>query len=540
VAIGLPILTTLIVLPLVGGVVVLLSGRERSGFARQVAFIVSLATFAVSLLLWAQFDAASAEYQFEETREWLPYFGISYHLGVDGISLLLVVLTTFLTPIALLCSWESIEKRVREFSFFMLALEAAMIGVFLSLDLFLFYVFWDAMLIPMYFLIGIWGYDRRIYASIKFMLYTMAGSVLMLIAIIWLAYYHQSVTGVPSFDLIDLLALDIPVALQTYVFLAFAIAFAIKVPLFPFHTWLPDAHVEAPTAGSVILAGVLLKMGTYGLLRFAFPLFPEAALEFAPYIAILAVVGVVYGALVAMVQPDLKKLVAYSSVSHLGIVVLGLCALNVNGVQGAVFQMLAHGVSTGGLFLIVGMLSDRRHTRLIAEFGGLKSVAPTLVAAFLLVTLASVGLPGTNGFVGEFLILIGAYRGAFDPTNAPYYTAVAATGVILSAVYMLWMFQRVNYGPLTNPKNRGLRDLSAREWLVIAPICTMAIVMGVVPGLFLTPMEPAIRKNVNAVVGVSIPANTRITPLPAGAGGAADAADAALATGAATVAARER
>ena len=539
-AIGLPILTTLIVLPLVGGVVVLLSGRERSGFARQVAFIVSLATFAVSLLLWAQFDAASAEYQFEETREWLPYFGISYHLGVDGISLLLVVLTTFLTPIALLCSWESIEKRVREFSFFMLALEAAMIGVFLSLDLFLFYVFWDAMLIPMYFLIGIWGYDRRIYASIKFMLYTMAGSVLMLIAIIWLAYYHQSVTGVPSFDLIDLLALDIPVALQTYVFLAFAIAFAIKVPLFPFHTWLPDAHVEAPTAGSVILAGVLLKMGTYGLLRFAFPLFPEAALEFAPYIAILAVVGVVYGALVAMVQPDLKKLVAYSSVSHLGIVVLGLCALNVNGVQGAVFQMLAHGVSTGGLFLIVGMLSDRRHTRLIAEFGGLKSVAPTLVAAFLLVTLASVGLPGTNGFVGEFLILIGAYRGAFDPTNAPYYTAVAATGVILSAVYMLWMFQRVNYGPLTNPKNRGLRDLSAREWLVIAPICTMAIVMGVVPGLFLTPMEPAIRKNVNAVVGVSIPANTRITPLPAGAGGAADAADAALATGAATVAARER
>jgi NADH-quinone oxidoreductase subunit M len=540
VAIGLPILTTLIVLPLVGGVVVLLSGRERSGFARQVAFIVSLATFAVSLLLWAQFDAASAEYQFEETREWLPYFGISYHLGVDGISLLLVVLTTFLTPIALLCSWESIEKRVREFSFFMLALEAAMIGVFLSLDLFLFYVFWDAMLIPMYFLIGIWGYDRRIYASIKFMLYTMAGSVLMLIAIIWLAYYHQSVTGVPSFDLIDLLALDIPVALQTYVFLAFAIAFAIKVPLFPFHTWLPDAHVEAPTAGSVILAGVLLKMGTYGLLRFAFPLFPEAALEFAPYIAILAVVGVVYGALVAMVQPDLKKLVAYSSVSHLGIVVLGLCALNVNGVQGAVFQMLAHGVSTGGLFLIVGMLSDRRHTRLIAEFGGLKSVAPTLVAAFLLVTLASVGLPGTNGFVGEFLILIGAYRGAFDPTNAPYYTAVAATGVILSAVYMLWMFQRVNYGPLTNPKNRGLRDLSAREWLVIAPICTMAIVMGVVPGLFLTPMEPAIRKNVNAVVGVSIPANTRITPLPAGAGGAADAADAALATGAAAVAARER
>ena len=482
-AIGLPILTTLVLLPLVGGVLVLFTGRERAAWARQIAFIISLATFAVSILMWAQFDATSAEYQFVERHSWLPDFGISYHVGVDGISLLLVVLTTFLTPIALLCSWDSVSQRVREFSFFMLLLEAAMIGVFVSVDLFLFYIFWDAMLIPMYFLIGVWGYDRRIYASIKFMLYTMAGSVLMLVAIIWLAYYHQNVTGVPSFDLVDLVALDVPRALQTWVFLAFAVAFAIKVPLFPFHTWLPDAHVEAPTAGSVILAGVLLKMGTYGLLRFAFPLFPEAAMQFAPYIAWLAVIGVVYGALVAMVQPDMKKLVAYSSVSHLGIVVLGICALNVNGVQGAVYQMLAHGISTGGLFLIVGMLSDRRHTRLIAEYGGLKAVAPKLVAAFLLITLASVALPGTNGFVGEFLILVGAFNGEFSP-SAQYYTAIAATGVILSAVYMLWMFQRVNYGPLTNPKNRGLRDLSPREWAVIAPICAMAIVMGVVPGLF--------------------------------------------------------
>jgi NADH-quinone oxidoreductase subunit M len=462
--------------------------------------------------MWKQFDPASAEYQMVERHSWLPDFGISYHVGIDGISLLLVVLTTFLTPIALLCSWDSIKDRVREFSFFMLLLEAAMIGVFVSLDMFLFYVFWDAMLIPMYFLIGIWGYDRRIYASIKFILYTMAGSVLMLIAILWLAYYHQHVMHVPSFDLADLIALDIPVATQTWLFLAFAVAFAIKVPLFPFHTWLPDAHVEAPTAGSVILAGVLLKMGTYGLLRFAFPLFPQAALTFAPYIAILAIIGVVYGALVAMVQPDLKKLVAYSSVSHLGIVVLGICALNINGVQGAVYQMLAHGVSTGGLFLIVGMLSDRRHTRLIAEFGGLKSVAPKLVAAFLLITLASVALPGTNGFVGEFLILIGAFKGNFDPANAPYYTAVAATGVILSAVYMLWMFQRVNYGPLTNPKNRGLRDLSPREWVVIAPICIMAIVMGVLPGVFLKPMEPAVRKNVESVVGTPMPGHARVEP----------------------------
>jgi NADH-quinone oxidoreductase subunit M len=511
---SLPILTMLVVLPLLGGVAVLFTSKERPSQARQLALLISLATFAVSLLMWAKFDSSSSDYQMVERHTWLPDFGISYHVGVDGISLLLVVLTTFLTPIALLCSWESVESRVREFSFFMLALEAAMIGVFIARDLFLFYIFWDAMLIPMYFLIGVWGYDRRIYASIKFILYTMAGSVLMLIAIIWLAYHHQNVTGQMSFDLADLMKLrDIPIELQTYLFLAFAVAFAIKVPLFPFHTWLPDAHVEAPTAGSVILAGVLLKMGTYGLLRFAFPLFPQAALMFAPYIAILAVIGVVYGALVAMVQPDMKKLVAYSSVSHLGIVVLGICALNVTGVQGSVFQMLAHGISTGGLFLIVGMLSDRRHTRQIAEFGGLKSVMPQLVAAFLLVTLASVALPGTNGFVGEFLILVGAFKGRFSP-DAQYYTAVAATGVILSAVYMLWMFQRVNYGPMTNAKNRGLRDLSPREWVVIAPICAMAILMGVAPGLFLKPMAPAAQKTVQSIVGTNAPVNTEARRSP--------------------------
>jgi len=499
VVLGLPLLTLIVALPLAGGLAVLATGRGRDGLARQLALGVSLVVFVLSLLLWMQFDPASADYQFVERYVWLPDFGISYHVGIDGISLLLVVLTTFLTPISLLCSWESIHDRVREFLFFMLALEAAMIGVFVSLDLFLFYVFWDAMLIPMYFLIGIWGYDRRIYAAIKFMLYTMAGSVLMLIAIIWIAYYHQAVTGAPSFDLADLLAMSVPAGLQTWLFLAFAVAFAIKVPLFPFHTWLPDAHVEAPTAGSVILAGVLLKMGTYGLLRFAFPLFPEAAQYFAPWIAVLAVVGIVYGALVAMVQPDMKKLVAYSSVSHLGFVVLGLCALNVIGVQGAVFQMLAHGVSTGGLFLIVGMLSDRRHTRLIAEYGGIKAVTPQLVAAFMLITLASVALPGMNGFVGEFLILLGTFGSAMP--SATVFTAVAATGVILSAVYMLWMFQRVNYGPMTNPKNEKLPDLSVREWFVIAPICAMAIFMGVLPQVFLKPMEPSVRKTVASVVG---------------------------------------
>jgi NADH-quinone oxidoreductase subunit M len=365
------------------------------------------------------------------------------------------------------------------------------------------------MLIPMYFLIGVWGYDRRVYASIKFILYTMAGSVLMLVAIIWLAYYHQTAVGIPSFDLVDLYALNVPPALQMWPFLAFTVAFAIKVPLFPFHTWLPDAHVEAPTAGSVILAGVLLKMGTYGLLRFSFPLFPHAAQIAAPYLAMLAVIGIVYGALVAMVQPDMKKLVAYSSVSHLGFVVLGLTALNVNGVQGSVYQMLAHGISTGGLFLIVGMLSDRRHTRLIAEYGGLKAVMPRLVAAFLLITLASVALPGMNGFIGEFLILIGAFGSALvHPCGV--YTAVAATGVILSAVYMLWMFQRVNYGPVSNPKNRGLRDLSVREWFVIGPVCAVAIFMGVAPGVFLRPIEPSVKRVVEKVTGsTAAPVNAR-------------------------------
>src|SRR5687767_14142118 len=443
--------------------------------------------------MWAGFNPVSAEYQFVERYSWLPDFGVSYHVGVDGISLLLVVLTTFLTPIALLCSWESIEVRVREFLFFMLALEAAMIGVFISLDLFLFYVFWDAMLIPMYFLIGIWGYDRRIYAATKFILYTMAGSVLMLIAIIWIAYYHRAVTGVPSFDLVDLYALDVPGGMQTWLFLAFAVAFAIKVPLFPFHTWLPDAHVQAPTAGSVILAGVLLKMGTYGLLRFAFPLFPEAAIHFAPWIAALAVVGIVYGALVAMVQPDMKKLVAYSSVSHLGFVVLGICAMNVQGVQGAVYQMLAHGISTGGLSLMVGMLSDRRHTRLISEFGGLKNSMPRLTAAFLIITLASIGMPALNGFVGEFLTMLGAFL--WDPR----FVVAAGLGVILSAVYMLWMFQRVYLGPITNDKNAKLPDLQPREWASVLPLCALAIAMGVFPSLFLAPMELSVKKVVELV-----------------------------------------
>ncbi len=501
-------LSLIVFLPLVGAVLVLAAGGrgdrpDREPLVRAIALGASLLTFVASLVLWIQFNPSSADYQFVEQHPWLPMFGIQYYIGVDGISLFLIILTTFLTPLALLSSWESVHKSVKAFSFFVLALETAMLGVFVSIDLFLFYVFWDAMLIPMYFLIGIWGYERRIYAAVKFILYTMAGSVLMLIAIIGLAWAHAEAKGAPSFNLLDLYSVQLTPQLESWFFLAFTLAFAIKVPLFPFHTWLPDAHVEAPTAGSVILAGVLLKMGTYGLLRFAFPLFPQAAVALAPVLALLAVAGIVYGALVAMVQPDMKKLVAYSSVSHLGFVVLGLCAMNTQGVQGSLYQMLNHGVSTGGLFMMVGMLSDRRHTRLISEFGGLKAVTPRLVAAFLMITLSSIALPGLNGFVGEFLILIGAFKAM------PKLAAIGATGVILSAVYMLWMFQRVNYGPVTNEKNAALRDLSMREWALVVPTIAMAIVMGVAPAMFLRPMAPSVSKVIERVTG-SQPARVRL------------------------------
>jgi NADH-quinone oxidoreductase subunit M len=503
-------LSLVIFLPLIGALVLLLIGNRdgtRDQLFRVAALAISIVTFAGTLALWAGYKPGTTEFQFVERHAWIPAFGIDYYIGVDGISLLLIVLTGFLTPLALLSSWESVEKKVKEFTIFILLLETAMLGVFSSLDLFLFYVFWDAMLIPMYFLIGIWGYDQRVYAAVKFILYTMAGSVLMLIAIIALAMLHQTQHGAYSFDLLKLYQLQIAPDTQRWLFLAFALAFAIKVPLFPFHTWLPDAHVQAPTAGSVILAGVLLKMGTYGLVRFAFPLFPEAATYFAPYLATLAVIGIIYGALVAMVQPDLKKLVAYSSVSHLGFVVLGICAMNIQSMQGALYQGLNHGVSTGALFLIVGMLSDRRHTRLIAEFGGLKNVMPRFVAVFLIITLSSIGFPTLNGFVGEFLTILGAFRWRRE------FAVFAATGVILSAVYMLWMFQRVNYGDVTNPKNEKLPDLSMREWAALAPAVILAIVMGVLPQIFLTPMESPVEGIIKQVTRQ--PASVRqVTPPP--------------------------
>ena len=492
------LLTLAITLPIIGALVLMvIPNRDgaKDGLIRWLAFGIAMLAFAVSLVLWAGFDSSPSApaFQFVERAAWIPQFGIEYYVGIDGLSLMLIVLTGFLTPLALLSSWPGIEKKVKEFSILMLLLEASMLGVFCALDIFLFYVFWDFVLIPMYFMIGIWGYDQRIYAAIKFILYTMAGSVLMLVAIIGLSWLHQSVTGEYSFDLLKLYELTIPVNTQWWFFLAFTLAFIIKVPLFPFHTWLPDAHVQAPTAGSVILAGVMLKMGGYGLIRFAFPLFPEAALYFAPLLATLSVIAIVYGALVAMVQPDMKKLVAYSSVSHMGFVVLGIAAANMQGIQGASYQMLAHGVSTGALFCIVGMLSDRRHTRLISEYGGLKSVMPRFTAVTLIITLSSIGLPGMNGFIGEFLIMLGGFK--WDPR----FVVVAALGVILSAVYMLWLFQRVFYGKVTNDHNKGLPDLSLREWVILGPLAAAAIGMGVFPNVFLKPMEPAVQRIVDRV-----------------------------------------
>jgi NADH-quinone oxidoreductase subunit M len=474
------LLSVLIFLPVAGAVVVALTRRESEGLQKTLGLAVTGLGFLLSLHLIGGFQDI-ATYQFVEQRPWIPAWGISYHVGVDGLSLWLVILTTFLTPLCLLGSWTSITKRIREFVVFMLLLEAGMIGVFVALDLFLFYVFWEAMLIPMYFLIGIWGHDRRIYAAVKFFLYTFAGSVLMLVA--FLVLYRAS--GLATFDIPKLVAAPVDPALQTWLFLACALAFAIKVPMWPFHTWLPDAHVEAPTAGSVILAGVLLKMGGYGFLRLAIPIFPAAAMQFAPLVGALAVVGIVYGALVSLVQPDLKKLVAYSSVSHLGFVMLGIAALSTTSVVGSVYQMLNHGISTGALFFLVGMLYDRRHTRLISEFGGLKAVVPWYFAVFLLISLSSIAVPGFNGFVGEFLILVGSWK--FSPTLV----VLAALGVVLAAGYVLWMVKRVFYGEVRNEKNEGLADLTPREAAVLVPLVALALFMGVASPLFTRRIEPA-------------------------------------------------
>jgi len=488
------ILSLITFIPLIGGAVLLFIPNSRQELLKWIAVLFAVLSFVLSAMMFVQFDGSVAGMQFVEHFEWLKFgdFVIDYNMGVDGISVLLVLLTTFLTPIVLLSSWKTIGDKLKEYLIFMLALETGMLGVFLSLDLVLFYIFWEVMLIPMYFIIGIWGGPRKIYAAVKFFIYTMVGSVLMLLAIIFLyVQYH-------TLDITTLAGMiDMPLDAERWLFLAFFLAFAIKVPLFPLHTWLPDAHVEAPTPGSVILAGVLLKMGTYGLLRFCIGFFPGSAYHYKTPIAILAVIGITYGALVSLVQRDMKKLVAFSSVSHLGFVVLGLFAVNTIGIQGGIIQMVNHGLSTGGLFLIVGMIYERRHTRMISEFGGISKTMPVFAAMFMIVALSSLGLPGLNGFVGEFNILLGSFTSVFYDNI--FFAIIAGTGVILAACYILWWFKRVMFGPLKDAKNKKLKDLSAREIGFMIPILLFIVWIGVYPSTFMSKSEATVQKMVNRI-----------------------------------------
>ncbi len=500
--------SALLLIPLAGA---LLMWPAPTAAAKKIALWVAVVEFAVSAGLWWAYDPAGPVMQIGGSLPWIPSLGIAYRVGVDGISLFMVLLTTFLMPLAVLGSWSGITKREKAYYALLLVLTTGMIGVFVALDLFLFYVFWEVMLIPMYFIIGVWGGKGRLYASIKFFIYTFLGSLLMLVAILVL-YYNagRSAGGLYLFDYDHIMRYaTVPVSAQFWLFGAFFLAFAIKVPMVPFHTWLPDAHVEAPTAGSVILAGILLKMGTYGFLRFAVPFFPSVATNptVSAIVITLAVVGIVYGALVAMVQPDFKKLIAYSSVSHLGFVVLGIWALTIQSTQGALMVMINHGISTGALFFLVGMVYERRHSRMIADFGGIARVVPAYAAVLTLVSLSSVGLPGTNGFVGEFLVLLGTFR------THPVAAGIAATGVIFAAAYLLWALQRVIYYALDKQENRALTDLVPREWGVLVPLVVMILWLGLFPGPVLRRMEPSARHFLETVQGRPAPAVAQaVTP----------------------------
>jgi NADH-quinone oxidoreductase subunit M len=495
------LLSLMTFLPILGMLALLFIPRENDGLLKGFTLAVTLVVFVLSLpLAFDDVFKTSAAMQYTEFAHWISigsYFQMNYSVGVDGISLWLVMLTTFIMPITVLSTWQAVEKNTKGFMALLLLLETGMLGAFISLDLFLFYIFWELMLIPMYFLIGIWGGKNRIYAAVKFFIYTAVGSLLMLVAIIFV-YYHavQSGLAVDGFSIADFYKMSIAPELQTWLFLAFAFSFAIKVPMFPLHTWLPDAHTEAPTAGSVILAAILLKMGTYGYVRFAMPLFPDALQTFMPALATLATIGIIYGALVAMVQEDVKKLVAYSSVSHLGFVMLGVFALNLQGMAGGMLQMINHGISTGALFLIVGFIYERRHTRLITEFGGLAKQMPVFATIFMIITFSSIGLPGTNGFVGEFLALMGAFE-----SHLRWYAVIATSGVIFAAVYMLWMFQRVMFGELKNPANQKLKDLSVREVVVMLPLLLFVFWIGFYPNTFFEKMNPAMSQLIAQVQG---------------------------------------
>ncbi len=462
--------------------------RTAAGPIKGLGLLASTLTFLLSLMIVGRFQEGDAAFQLVEMHSWIPQWGINYALGVDGISLWLVLLTTLLGPVVLLSSWNSIHKHPKEYIIAMLVMESAMIGAFLATDLILFYVFFELMLLPMYLIIGVWGGTNRIYAAIKFFLFTIAGSLLMLLGIIYLGFQYYHLTGTPSFTITDLYGIALPSRVQTILFFTFALAFGIKVPLFPLHTWLPDAHVEAPTGGSIILAGVMLKMGTYGFLRFVLPYFPEASMKYTPVMLTLSVIGIVYGALVAWVQPDMKKLVAYSSVSHLGFCVLGIFAMNQTSVEGSILQMVNHGLSTGALFLLVGVVYERRHTRLLADYGGIAKTMPVYATLFIISMLSSVGLPGLNGFVGEFLILAGSFK------SHPRTAVIATTGVILAAIYLLWLVQSVFFGPITREENRSIPDIAWNEIAAVVPLIVMMVWIGVHPNTFLKRMSPSVNE----------------------------------------------
>jgi NADH-quinone oxidoreductase subunit M len=501
------VLPALLIIPLIGSILVLLAPVRatdgtgvESPAARQIAFWLFMLEFIVSLGLWWSYNPSNTGWQASVDVAWIPSWGVRFTLGIDGIALMMILLTTFIMPLSVLGSWTSIRTKTRSYYSLLLILTSGMLGVFLARDLFLFYVFWEVMLVPMYFIIGIWGGERRIYASIKFFIYTFLPSLLMLVAIIYMGLQLRGQTGTPDFSYDHLLARGVLSGQAAlWLFAAFAFAFAVKVPMFPFHTWLPDAHVEAPTAGSVILAGIMLKMGTFGFLRFALPLFPGAAMDprVRLTILILAVIGIIYGALVAMVQPDFKKLVAYSSVSHLGFVMLGIFALTLQSVQGALMVMINHGISTGALFLLVGIMYERRHTRLIDSYGGIARVVPMLAAMLTFVSLSSIGLPGTNGFVGEFLVLLGSFR------TYPVLSVIAATGVIFAAAYLLWAIQRILFNPLDKPENTHIPDLNRRELALLVPLIAAIIWLGVYPAPVLRRMEGSAQLLVNRVTGTA-------------------------------------
>jgi NADH-quinone oxidoreductase subunit M len=515
-----PLLSLILFLPALGAAVLLFIPKENGGAIRWVANLVAMAGFLVSLPLWFQYNPQGDPFQFVERHPWIPSIGAEYYLGVDGFSALLVLLATLFGAIAILSSWTAITERVKEYYVFLLVLQTGMVGAFVSLDFLLFFLFWEVMLVPMYFLIGIWGSDRRLYSAIKFFLYTLVGSVVMLLGILALYFYHHSVTGVYTFDITRFHAMTVPFNLQWWVFLAFFLGFAVKVPMFPFHTWLPDAHTDAPTAGSVILAAVLLKMGTYGFIRFSLPILPEATVHFVPMMVLLSIIGIVYGALCAMAQQDWKRLVAYSSVSHMAMVMLGMFALNPVGVMGSIVQQLNHGISTGALFLIVGIVYERRHTRLISEYGGLSKVMPVYATVFLIMTMSSIGLPALNGFIGELLILQGVF------VANKIWAAFAASGVVLGAAYMLWLYQRTMFGKIENPKNEGLPDLNLREFATFVPLLILAVWIGLYPKPFLDRLETSVTRvvarvnpqyrNAGAVAAVARPGAQASASTPAG------------------------